>query len=388
MKEGKLRVSKKLGGKIKSEGKEYSVPKEFTFSDRESFDKKDCKFEFEEDDKGNKRIVKIIVEGKEIPRDAAVIEDKASAKLRKEEAEKAEKERLEAERKAQRTARQNPQKRQIDVRDTFDIQGTCLPYDVTSSGIRDVDNFYLKFHKYARYGNFNRAEQLKDFRFFFEKSEGKNKTTHRIQFDFHQQKPLIEQAYKDQHQSAAQLHGKDNLATADFKIDWRLIVGLGGASVYETSITLHHLYGFPYIPASGIKGMVNAYVHTQVADYETKKQDVERIFGTQDQIGSIIFYDGLPKTPPEIKPDVMNPHYTPYYKPGNSTEPPADYHKPVPVNFLTVKNTTFGFTIGVRKNIAESERKHLLEKTEQWLKEALEEQGIGAKTAVGYGYMS
>ena len=388
MKKGKLKVSKKLSAKIvakKENGKSYeiSVPKEFTFTDRDTYNNKECEFE----DDGTKAI-KIVVEGQEIPKDAGIAKAKEDAKAQKVAAAQAEKERLEAERKAQREARQNPQKRQVDVRDTFDIRGTCLPYDVTNSRIWDVDNFYLKFHKYARYGNFNRAEGLKDFRFFFEKSEGKNKTTHRIQFDFHKQKPLIEQAYKDQRQSATQLHGKDNLATADFKVDWRLIVGLGAASVYETSITLHHLYGFPYIPASGIKGMVNAYVHTQVADYESKKQDVERIFGTQDQIGSIIFYDGLPKTPPEIKADVMNPHYTPYYQAKNTSEPPADYHKPVPVNFLTVRNTTFGFTIGVRKNIDETERKYLLEKAEQWLKEALEEQGIGAKTAVGYGYMS
>jgi len=389
MKEGTLRVSKKLGGKIKSDGKEYSVPKEFTFSDRESFDKKTCQFELGEDDKGNARIIRIVVDGKDVPKDAGIEKQKEEAKAKKAAAAEAEKQDREAKRKAQRQVQQNPQKRQVDVRDTFSIRDTCLPYDVTASRIRDVDNFYLKFHKYARYGEFDRKNGEKDFRFFFEKSEGKRKVTHRLQFDFHQQKDLIEQVCKDQYQSAAKLHGEDHLANADFKVDWRLVVGLGGASVYETSMTLHHLYGFPYIPASGIKGMVNAYVHTQVADNDKNDDDIKRIFGTQEQAGNIIFYDALPKTPPTIKPDVMNPHYTPYYQPKNKTEYPADYHKPVPVNFLTVVDTTFSFVIGIRNNVPpETDKKQLLKKTKEWLKSALEEQGIGAKTAVGYGYMS
>jgi len=382
MKKGKLKITKKLGVSIKSEGKTYSVPKEFVFTDR-THHGKECEFE----DDGTK-VAKIVVEGQEIPKDASIAKAKEDAKAQKAAAAQAEKERLEAERKAQREARQNPQTRQVDVRDTFSIADTCLPYDVTTSGIRDVDNFYLKFHKYARYGEFDRANGQKDFRFFFEKSEGKRKVTHRLQFDFHQQKNLIQQVCKDQYQSAARLHGEDHLSTADFKVDWRLVVGLGGASVYETSMTLHHLYGFPYIPASGIKGMVNAYVHTQVANNQKNDDDIQRIFGTQEQAGSIIFYDALPKTPPNIKPDVMNPHYTPYYQPNNTTAYPADYHKPVPVNFLTVTDTTFAFTIGVRKNMDDKQRKRLLAITQKWLKEALEEQGIGAKTAVGYGYMS
>jgi len=378
MKKGKLEISKKLGVKIsakKENGKSYkiSVPKEFVFTDR-THHGKECEFE----DDGTK-VIKIMVDGQEIPKDASIAKAKEDAKAQKAAAEK---ERLEAERKK---PKQNRKKENVHEYDLFDISETCLPYDVMSSGIQDVDNFYLKFHKYARYKKFDKE---KEFKLFFVESVKRDKNIYEIKFDFKKQKPLIEQAYKDQYQSALGLHSEGNVATAEFKVDWRLVVGLGGASVYETSMTLHHLYGFPYIPASGIKGMVRAYVCTQVSPYEGKQKDVDAIFGTENEVGKIIFYDGLPKTPPHIKPDVMNPHYTPYYQPKNTSEPPADYHKPVPVNFLTVTDTVFGFTIGVRKNIGEIERKHLLQKTEQWLKEALEEQGIGAKTAVGYGYMS
>ena len=34
--------------------------------------------------------------------------------------------------------------------------------------------------------------------------------------------------------------------------DSRLIIGLGGTSVIETGMTLHPLYGFPYLPGSGL----------------------------------------------------------------------------------------------------------------------------------------
>jgi len=50
---------------------------------------------------------------------------------------------------------------------------------------------------------------------------------------------------------------------------------------------------------------------------------------------------------------------------------------------LTVqKNTTFQFIMGIKKS-----QEKLLDKTGEWLKNALEQRGIGAKTAVGYGYL-
>ncbi|QRN84303.1 type III-B CRISPR module RAMP protein Cmr6 [Chloroflexota bacterium] len=39
----------------------------------------------------------------------------------------------------------------------------------------------------------------------------------------------------------------------------RLIIGLGGKGTLEMGITLHHLYGFPYIPGSALKGLARSY---------------------------------------------------------------------------------------------------------------------------------
>jgi CRISPR-associated protein Cmr6 len=83
----------------------------------------------------------------------------------------------------------------------------------------------------------------------------------------------------------------------------------------------------------------------------------------------------------------MNPHYGDYYGDTTNRVAPTDYQNPVPIPFLTVKDTNFQFIIG-------SKKEHLKNfeiggKTiDVWLTEALENHGIGAKTAVGYGRMA
>lgn len=48
------------------------------------------------------------------------------------------------------------------------------------------------------------------------------------------------------------------------------------------------------------------------------------------------------------------------------------------IKFLTVQDTKFCFHLA-------SKKKELLDKAKEWLKEALKEFGIGAKTSLGYG---
>src|SRR5579872_4123075 len=68
--------------------------------------------------------------------------------------------------------------------------------------------------------------------------------------------------------------------------DWRMVVGLGGESVLETDLTLHHLYGIPFIPGSALKGLTRSYVTSEVEGYQSKQieddnEEIQRIFGTQ-----------------------------------------------------------------------------------------------------------
>src|SRR6266567_6768824 len=122
-------------------------------------------------------------------------------------------------------------------------------------------------------------------------------------------------------------------------LDWRMVIGLGGESVLETDITLHHLYGIPFIPGSALKGLTRAYVTREVEGYKSDKidndnEDVKRIFGSQEHAGTVIFFDAMPRNGvTNFVLDIMNPHYPEYYA-GN--KPPTNDQNPVPVTFLTV----------------------------------------------------
>ena len=158
----------------------------------------------------------------------------------------------------------------------------------------------------------------------------------------------------------------------------RMIVGLGGESVYETSITLHRNLGVPYIPGSALKGIANHY------GMDTEYRNMDKLFGTQSEQetkekGKAVFFDAFPVTDAGnniFEIDIMNPHYSDYYSEG---KPPGDWMKPIPIKFLTVKKgTEYRFYIT-------STDENLLNDAINLLKGALKENGVGAKTSLGYG---
>lgn len=230
---------------------------------------------------------------------------------------------------------------------------------------------------------------------------------------------------------------------ADYHVNWRLAVGLGNASVFENSLTLHHVYGIPYIPASSVKGIIRSWLIQEYFSYDSNGNEHDElgegralrdseafclIFGTPSEfkltentpckssiknedgsptahIGNIVFFDAYPISKPKIYVDIMNPHYPEYYKEGSS-KPPADWQNPVPIFFLTIKDTSFQFLFGIRRGCSEEEYEKLSSisfqhpsnpemnkegSAENVLKELLEEAltfvGAGAKTATGYGRM-
>jgi len=225
-------------------------------------------------------------------------------------------------------------------------------------------------------------------------------------------KVSLENILNVQEKAVKSLFGETNFKTLKLEIDWRLIVGLGTESVYETSMTLHPIYGIPYIPGQSIKGIVRSWI---INEYFNSKEEnalinseafckifgcpkeikteeiIKKTFLKKDYQGSMIFFDAFPLDlkSENLKMDIMNPHYAPYYSEGH---PPADYYNPTPIPFMTLENTSFKFFIGVKngKNEVINEKEfgndNLLNITFRFLKEALINQGIGAKTAVGYGF--
>jgi CRISPR-associated protein Cmr6 len=179
--------------------------------------------------------------------------------------------------------------------------------------------------------------------------------------------------------------------------EWRVIVGLGAESVLETSIRLHRIYGFPIIPGSALKGMTRAYVKLVLEpEGRATASDIRNVFGSEPGqtphfTGQVVFYDAVPMAPPRLELDIMNPHYGPYYREVGKTDPktpPADWHDPKPVYFLTVASgSPFYFAVGPRRRDNEADIA-AAKKAKVWLLEALEVMGVGAKTTTGYGVMT
>ncbi|MFO7885088.1 MAG: type III-B CRISPR module RAMP protein Cmr6 [Desulfobacteraceae bacterium] len=183
-----------------------------------------------------------------------------------------------------------------------------------------------------------------------------------------------------------------------------IIPGIGESHPSETSLVFDHTMGIPYIPASSIKG-INRY--SQAVDYvlETKESPfldddedtpaeaslIPLFFGSQTNKGDIVFLDAYPVHIPELKEDIMNPHYPQYYGTDGSTtiRPPSDTENPKPIKFLAVKEgAEFVFRILYRTektDIYSKDQININEKIQNFFKRSLTEEGIGAKTSLGYG---
>ena len=198
-----------------------------------------------------------------------------------------------------------------------------------------------------------------------------------------------------------------------------LTLHLSRASALENAgICLHPLYGFAYLPGSGLKGMARAYAETiwlpTRTDQKPAWRQIEDVFGwapnpdRRQQIrdenhpakvrrkhdddpespeikassGNIVFHDAWPTQWPKLIVDIVNNHHPEYYQ-HDDDHAPGDWENPVPVYFLAVKpGTTFTFALSKRRADAPDESPNL---ARQWLLGALSHLGAGAKTNAGYG---
>ncbi|MDQ2805476.1 MAG: type III-B CRISPR module RAMP protein Cmr6 [Chloroflexota bacterium] len=196
----------------------------------------------------------------------------------------------------------------------------------------------------------------------------------------------------------------------------RCVVGLGAKGTREIGLRLHHVYGFPIIPGSALKGLARAWATFAVADQlgsanvgidpseilniiqqgsdykgnaAHKKRvlegaeikDLLYVFGAREGSGNVIFFDAIPTDPLKLEADIMNPHHPQYYD-THGAQSPADYESPIPIIFLTVAaDCPFLFAVAPRHPSDAA----LLQTAETWLHEGLRTLGIGAKTTSGYG---
>jgi len=200
-------------------------------------------------------------------------------------------------------------------------------------------------------------------------------------------------AQRQQH-LVAQQQGKSQRYTSD----WHFITGMGNSHPVENGFNWHPTLAVPYLSGASVKGLVRAWVelNDEGLTDELKKARLKSWFGTEskkdvaEQTGDFIFFDALPDKPVLLTCDIMTPHMGKWYSDGNNASPnkpetlPADWHEPIPIPFLAVKNTPLIFHIAPRK----AENQTDLDAVLHALTSALDFLGAGAKTAAGYGYFS
>ena len=173
----------------------------------------------------------------------------------------------------------------------------------------------------------------------------------------------------------------------------RLLIGLTGNGALETGCSLSHNYGMPYIPGSSIKGVVRAWAERNLKD--DYPDEIVDLFGTRDSddmnhvSGLVTFHDAwwvpFSKGTPELKPfvlDVVTTHHQDYYngkkdKDGKHLSA-SDKDSPIPNHQLAVHGSFLFVIEGVSEHV---------ELCQKMLAQALQDNGIGAKTASGYGHM-
>lgn len=176
--------------------------------------------------------------------------------------------------------------------------------------------------------------------------------------------------------------------TREARVKGRMIVGLGSESVLETSMTLHHTYGVPYIPGSALKGLAASYASKRLGDVWKKgKPAYNAVFGDTNSAGYITFFDALyiPGSGHKgqvLYPDVITVHHPKYYQEEKNV-PPSDWDSPNPVAFLSATGK-YLVALAAPDLGKDSE---WIKRTYDILRFALEEMGIGAKTSSGYGRM-
>lgn len=193
-----------------------------------------------------------------------------------------------------------------------------------------------------------------------------------------------------------------------FKTNWHFVTGLGLSHPVENGFAWHPTLGVPYLPGSGVKGLLRGWVEEwQFEEGEEAERDakIRLWFGgvhdaadaeTDNEVdeaaGGLIFFDAIPIEAVTLALDTATPQRGKWYEqggqidgtPADATRLPADWHSSVPIPFLVVQQASFLFQIAPRGRTPSHEVNQAMEQ----LQFALDYLGAGAKTAAGYGHMS
>lgn len=185
----------------------------------------------------------------------------------------------------------------------------------------------------------------------------------------------------------------------------RLIVNSAGGVLENAGLCLHRNFGFPFIPGSAVKGIARHAAwcdwNDEVDDSEKKRKAraIAEVFGypTNDdsldrylektvgnaakQAGKVCFFEAVPVGRAETEVDILNVHHREYY--AGKADVALDNENPNLCYFPTVEaGTEFCFRILRLDDLSDE----TFNQTVKWLKAGLSVNGVGAKTAAGYGW--
>jgi CRISPR-associated protein Cmr6 len=193
--------------------------------------------------------------------------------------------------------------------------------------------------------------------------------------------------------------------------------GLGNEHPLENGFAFLNPYGLPYLPGSGVKGVIRQAARElasgdwgeangwnrddsypiKIGKEEIRLSLLDVLFGRETPSGesehvrgALSFWDVIPQIAGErLAVEVMTPHQAHYYQNG---ENPHESGSPNPINFLTVPPKS-RFTFHIQCDRARLQRlAPTLAEGDHWkglveaaFAHAFQWLGFGAKTAVGYG---
>lgn len=205
------------------------------------------------------------------------------------------------------------------------------------------------------------------------------------------------------------------------QLESRMAINLSDGLVQNAGIALDRLFGLPMIPGSAVKGVCRhaALAELKAAPTVDEKRRLlrcfQRVFGTsevdftenrrdpeasgqlvafaqyleedgeQSVKGCIDFLAAHPVTAAHVTVDLTTVHYPDYYRGGREEQQRQEMPRPNPFPVVE-KGARFAFAL-VANRMTDNPQE-VLEQAKRWLECALTQNGIGAKTAAGYGWFS
>ncbi len=211
-------------------------------------------------------------------------------------------------------------------------------------------------------------------------------------------KPTLEQAADRAvalRQRLVEQYGAENVRVVCLRNTSRLLLHLARANPLENvGLCAERVTGLPMIPGPAVKGVVSTWAcwcqnilpdGAFPAEFATHRREFDRaeaklaadVLGDNDPRGSkcagqVVFLGAWPVTVPALELDITTPH--------------PEGGNPIPNPFLAIAPGTDWAFVLIARPRNDSDPKVLLDAAKRWLTEALEQAGIGAKTAAGYGH--